>query len=313
MRLGLALPQYGPTGDPARVADFAQDAEQLGYGSLWVGDRILTPVAPSDPYPAVPQPYPPEFTRAGDPLVVWAAAAAATSRIRLGSSTLNAPWYNAVLLARALTTLDVLSGGRLDVGLGTSWSRDEYAAAGVDWSSRGRRLDETLDLWHAWWTTNPVEHHGEFFEVTRSVVDLRPVQPGGPPVLLGGFTPAAMRRVGRRSTGWLLLAGLPDDVVAGLWGTARRAAESAGRDPDALQRVVRVNPPPGSTADDLARELDGIATAGYDSAFVDLAFSTRSVDEALDVAARVIALRGAPTPAHRRDEPASPVAVREIP
>jgi probable F420-dependent oxidoreductase len=307
MRLGLALPQYGSMGDPARVADFARGAEQLGYDSLWVGDRVLTPVAPSDPYPATPQPYPPEFTRAGDPLVIWAAAA--TSDIRLGSSTLNAPWYNAVLLVRALTTLDALSGGRLDVGVGTSWLRDEYDAAGVDWRSRGRRLDETLDLWQAWWTTNPVEHHGEFFDVPESVVDLRPVQPGGPPVLLGGFTPAAVRRVGRRSAGWLLLAGLPDDVVAGLWATARRAAESAGRDPDALQRVVRVNPPPGTTVDDLVRDLDGLAAAGYDSAFVDLGFRTRSVDEALDVAARVIELRGAPARGDRWDErPAAAVA-----
>jgi alkanesulfonate monooxygenase SsuD/methylene tetrahydromethanopterin reductase-like flavin-dependent oxidoreductase (luciferase family) len=197
MELGLALPQFGAWSDPARVADFAREAETMGFDSLWVGDRLLTPTDPSDLYPAEPKPYPPEFTNSADLLITWPAAAAATTTIRLGSSTLNAPWYNAVVLARALTTIDAMSRGRLDVGLGLSWMRDEYTAARVDWATRARRLDETLDLLQVWWTTNPVEFHGEFFEVPESVVDLRPTQPGGPPIYLGGFTPAAMERVGR--------------------------------------------------------------------------------------------------------------------
>lgn len=109
MELGLALPQFGAWSDPARVAEFAREAETMGFDSLWVGDRLLTPTDPSDLYPAEPKPYPPEFTNSADPLITWAAAAAATTTIRLGSSTLNAPWYNAVVLARALTTIDAMS------------------------------------------------------------------------------------------------------------------------------------------------------------------------------------------------------------
>jgi probable F420-dependent oxidoreductase len=283
MEIGLALPQYGPAGAPAEVVKFARTAEFLGFDSLWVGDRLLTPVKPSDPYPAAPQPYPSEFTSAADPLIVWTAAAAATTRIRLGSSTLNAPWYNGPLLARSLTTIDVLSNGRLDVGLGTSWMRDEYTAANVDWPTRAWRLDETLDLLQAWWTQNPVEFHGHFFEVPESVVDLRPVQAGGPPILLGGFTERALQRVGRRANGYLALDGLPDDYQTHLWDVACRAAEEAGRDPQALRRVMRMNP----TDKDLDAWVGKLATMeekGYDATFVDLTFCTGSVDESLDVA-----------------------------
>lgn len=283
MELGLALPQFGAWSDPSRIAEFARETEAMGFDSLWVGDRLLTPTDPSDLYPAEPKPYPPEFTNSADPLITWAAAAAATTRIRLGSSTLNAPWYNAVVLARALTTIDALSRGRLDVGFGLSWMRDEYTAARVDWATRARRLDETLDLLQAWWTTNPVEFHGEFFDVPESVVDLRPTQPGGPPVYLGGFTPAAMERVGRRAHGYLAVSGAPADYQAHLWDVARTAAQSAGRDPDGLRRILRVNPYDGAV-DKLEAEVETARAAGYHGTFFDLSYCTGSIDDALEVA-----------------------------
>jgi probable F420-dependent oxidoreductase len=281
VKLGLALPQYGPLADASRIASFAATAEQMGFYSLWVGDRLLTPLAPHDPYPAPqPQPYPPEFTRGLDPLLTLTVAATATSRVRLASCTLNAPWHNAVLLGRSLTSLDVLSGGRLDVGAGLGWMRDEYEAAGVDWSTRGARLDEMLDVWRLLWTVNPVSFAGRFFAFPESIVDMRPVQPGGPPVLLAGMTPRAMERVGRRADGWLMVQGLPAPYERVLWDTARRAAEAAGRDPEALRRVRRINR-------DFPAAVEG---AGVEEAFVDLTYSTGSVDEALEVAAGLAAL-----------------------
>jgi probable F420-dependent oxidoreductase len=288
MRLGLALPQFGPHADAARIGPFAAAAERLGYDSLWVGDRLLTPVAPSDPYPGRQQPYPAEFTCGLDPIVTLSVAAAATTRVRLSASTLNAPQFNAVLLGRMLTSLDVLSAGRLDVGVGLGWMRDEYDAAGVDWPTRGRRLDEMLDVWRAMWTTNPVTFAGEFFRIPRSVLDLRPVQPGGPPVLLAGLTAGAMRRVGRRGDGWLMVQSLPAAYEELLWGTARRAAEEAGRDPFRLRRVLRVNVLPGDPYADAMRALDEARRKGLDEALLDLTFATGSVDEALELAARVI-------------------------
>jgi probable F420-dependent oxidoreductase len=288
VKLGLALPQFGPLADATRIAAFAATAEQLGYDSLWVGDRLLTPVEPSDPYPGREQPYPPEFTTGLDPLITLAVAAASTSRVRLSSSTLNAPWHNAVLLGRSLTSLDQLSGGRLDVGLGLGWMRDEYDAAGVDWSSRGARLDEMLDVWQLMWTANPVEHDGRFFTVTTSVLDLKPVQPGGPPLLFGAVTPAGMTRVGRRGAGWLCVQGLAPAYERLLWTTATRAAQEAGRDPAMLRRVLRINNVRGGGAGTARTAVAQAAEDGFDEAFVDLTFSTGSVDEALEVAAELI-------------------------
>lgn len=283
MRIGLALPQFGPLADASRIAPFAAAAEALGYDSLWVGDRLLTPLEPSDPYPGRQQPYPAEFTTGLDPVVTLAVAAAATATIELASSTFNVAQHNAVLLGRALTSLDALSRGRLTVGVGLGWMRDEYVAAGVDWATRGARLDEMLDVWQAMWTTNPVRHDGRFFQVAESAMDLRPVRPGGPGLLFAGLTPAAMRRVGRRGSGWLAVQGLPDQYERMLWDVALRSAEDAGRDPAALRRVLRINVPAG--ADPVAYTRAEMAATTASEVLVDLTFVARSVDEALDVAA----------------------------
>jgi probable F420-dependent oxidoreductase len=285
MRLGVALPQYGGSCEPARVGEFARAVEEMGYESVWVGDRLLTPTNPSDPYPTEPQPYPPEFTVAADPLVLWSAAAATTERVTLGSSTFTATWYNGPQLARALTTIDALSRGRLLVGIGTSWLRDEYTASTVDWDSRGRRLDELVEFLRRWWTDNPVEFHGEFIEVPESVVDLRPARPGGPPLYFGGFSPPALRRAGRLGDGWLGFEGMPAEYADGLWAQVRAAAESAGRDPGTLRRIARSNPYPDRTLDDLIRGLCELENAGWDEAFVDPIYSTGSTDAAIDRAA----------------------------
>ncbi|MGH3864984.1 MAG: TIGR03619 family F420-dependent LLM class oxidoreductase [Pseudonocardiaceae bacterium] len=296
MRLGLALPQFGAHSGADQITSFARTGEQLGYGSLWVADRVLAPVAPSDLYPVggTPQrPYPPEFRSSLDPVVVLAAAAAATTTARLASSTINAPWHDALLLARSLTSLDRLCGGRLDVGFGLGWLRDEYIATGTPWQHRGSRLEEILDVLHELWTHNPAEYHGRHFELPLAHVDLRPVQAGGPPVLLGGWSPAAMTRIGRRAAGWLPVHGIPVDVTAALWQIGRHAAEKAGRDPDLLRRELRINLQPGQDARHAVDALAQARDAGVDGAFLDLQYVTSSVDESLSIAADVIAKVGA--------------------
>lgn len=295
MRLGLALPQLGGHSDAGQITHFARTSEELGYGSLWVGDRTVAPVAPTDPFPGEvdPQhPYPPEFRATLDPAVVLAAAATATTTVRLGSSTLNAPLHNAVLLARTLTSLDRLCAGRLDVGFGFGWLSQEYAAAGVSWHDRASILEEILDVLDELWTHNPAEYHGKHFQLPRAHADLRPVQPGGPPVLLGGASPAAMRRIGRRADGWLPLHGMPAEYAARLWQTARRAAEEAGRDPDLLRRELRINLAPGQNARHAADAVAQARDAGVDGAFLDFQFATSSVAESLSMAGDVIARAG---------------------
>lgn len=292
-RLGLALPQYGPLADPAAVPRFAAAAEALGYASLWVGDRILTPLAPSDLYPGggtPEQPYPREFETFADPFTTLAAAAAVTSTVRLGMSALTGPVYSPVLLARALTSLDLASAGRLDAGFGLGWLREEYFAAGVPWADRGKRLEELLDALDALWTGDPAEHEGPQWRIAPSTVGLRPAQQPRPPVLLGGFSPPALARVGRRADGWL--AGwMPKEYLHGLWSVALEAAEKAGRDPGDLRRVLRINPRAGTGVDTVADVppcLDVAREEGITEVLLDLHYVAKDVDHALELAAELI-------------------------
>ncbi|MFI9362828.1 LLM class flavin-dependent oxidoreductase [Kitasatospora sp. NPDC053057] len=242
MPLGLALPQYGRFADPALTARIAAEAEAIGYDRLWTGDRLLVADDPLSPYPGAGGSAPESHKTFLDPLTLLAVAAGATGRARLGTSTLNALWQPPALLARTLTTIDLLSGGRLDVGIGLGWSEDEYRAVGVPWRGRAARLEETLDVLEAFWAGGPdVRHTGALWTVPPSTVLARPAQRPRPPVLLGGFSPAALERVGRRADGWLGV-GLPLPALRGVRELVHGSARAAGRDPEALRLVVRVNP-----------------------------------------------------------------------
>jgi alkanesulfonate monooxygenase SsuD/methylene tetrahydromethanopterin reductase-like flavin-dependent oxidoreductase (luciferase family) len=158
MKLGFALPIVGPAiSSAAGLSAFCRGLEDLGYDTLWVGDRLVTPVDMHSTYPGKDQPYPPQMTRYLDPVLLWTVAATATSRVRLNASTLSTFYYEPPHLARLLTTLDVLSDGRLDVGVGIGWMKDEHdIARSADWRRRGRMLDDLLAFLHEWWTTTPV-------------------------------------------------------------------------------------------------------------------------------------------------------------
>src|SRR6185437_15938276 len=174
-----------------------------------------------------------------DPVVPLAYVAAQTDRIRLGTATICAPFTAPALLAKTLTSLDVLSGGRLTAGLGMGWLPQEYAAAGVPFERRGERMDEYLRCLEALWTQHPVEFAGEFYTVPRAHVGPPPVQRPHPPVLLGGAAAPALRRAGRLALGWI--AGGEQDLadLGARIELVRAGAREAGRDPEAVQIVVR--------------------------------------------------------------------------
>jgi probable F420-dependent oxidoreductase len=282
------------------VIEVSKAAEALGYDSLWACDRTLAPINPSDGYGGMPGVVmPPAFKTFLDPLAALTFAAAHTRRVRLGTSTLNAPWYPPVLLARALTTLDVLSNGRVDAGLGISWLRDEYAAVNVPWADRGGRFDETLDVLEKIWASEIVEHHGKYFDIVETTIEPKPVQRPRPPILLAGFAPAAVRRVGARADGWLAV-GMPIPYLAGLWTSVQAEAEKAGRDPGAVRGVLRLNPhltespapadqvhERGTLEQVIEYARDAIAL-GLDEVFIDLAFTCSSTDQLIDIADRFI-------------------------
>ncbi len=239
MRLGFTVPQFGPHAGPEGLLAVARRAEALGYDGLWVIERLLYPVQPQAPYPAtadgaLPRPY----RRALDPVATLAFLAAHTQRVRLGSTILNLPFYNPVLLARHLATIDVLSGGRLTVGFGLGWSPDEFEAVGVPMRDRGRRAEEALELLLAIWRDNPVVFEGRYFRLPPSFIDLKPVQQPRPPLYMAAYTPAAMARVARVADGWNP-SGVPLDAMAQMFGTIQRLATEAGR--KALALIVTAN------------------------------------------------------------------------
>ena len=241
MKIGFALPNIGLVGTADGVSQVARRAEALGYESLWTIERLLWPVQPQTPYPAAPDGLLPEpYKHILDPLDTLTFAAAQTKTISLGTSVLDIPYYNPVMLARRLTTLDQLSSGRLRLGLGLGWSKDEMDASGASMQQRGARADEFLQVLKAIWTTNPAEFHGKFYHLPKSYIDHKPVQKPHPPIYMAAFAPAALKRVATAADGWNPVA-IPPDGMAQMFSSIKQMAKEAGRDPSSLRMVVRAN------------------------------------------------------------------------
>ena len=284
------MPQYGEAAH-AELARFASTAEELGADSLWVGDRLLAAVHPTVGY-AGSDTIPEQFRTGIDPFIALAVAATATTRARLGASVIVAPWYPPVQLARQLTSLDVVSGGRLMPGFGIGWSPEEYQAAGAPFRRRGAQLDELLDALDQLWTTNPVAHQGERWSMPESWVNLKPVQQPRPPIYLGAFRSAGLTRVGERADGWTAVVQVPGGVNLDMLNWQRRkiddAARAAGRDPSEIHTYVRINVAEGTAVDSVAEAVKVLADNGYPDMFVDLIYIATTTDSHLDWVERLL-------------------------
>ncbi len=294
MQIGFTLPQVGPLASQApQVARYAREVEGLGADSLWVIDRLLSPPDPQVGYNGADT-FPDEFNQLLDPFVLLGVAASATSRVQVGSNILNAPWYPPALLARQLTTLDVLSGGRLVPGFGSGWSPEEFEAVGVPMKERGARLDETLDALDQLWTADIAEFHGRHWHVPATRASLKPVRK--PPIYLAAFTPAAMRRVARRADGWLPGILPPhavdlDAMVNGPLGVLRGMTADAGRDPGALDVILRIYPTvrSSSVVEDVAEVIKRVEReTEVRHVLVDLMYQADTVDQMLEQVAGVL-------------------------
>src|SRR5215510_8797678 len=237
MRFGFALPQVGSAAGPEALVMVAKRAEDLGFDSLWVLDRILWPIKPRASYPIGDGSLPVKYKSVLDPLETLTFAAAHTRRIALATGVLNLPWYNPVLLARRLTTLDVLSAGRLRVGFGIGWSPDEYEAAGAIWQERGKCADEAIQALKKIWTTDPVDFQGKYYRIPKSVIGPKPVQKPHPPIYMAAFTPSALKRVATEANGWFPV-GIPLSSVGTMFDGIKSMAKNAGRDPSAFELIV---------------------------------------------------------------------------
>jgi probable F420-dependent oxidoreductase len=285
MRYGFVLPQVGPMAGPEALITVARRAEELGYDSLWVTERLLFPLSPRSDYPpsadgSLPAPYQTVL----DPLTTLAFVAAHTQRVRLGTSVLDMPYYNPVLLARQLTAIDVLSQGRLDVGLGQGWSADEFEAAGAALPGRGRRADEFIQVLKAIWTSDQVEFEGKYFRIARSIIGPKPVQKPHPPLYFAAYTPGAMRRAAEVGNGWNP-AGIPVEPMRRMLSAIRATAHEAGRAHEDVGLLVRANchlthePEPNGraifagTIDQLVDDTKAVEALGAAEAFFDVQYS----------------------------------------
>ncbi|MFG2848568.1 LLM class flavin-dependent oxidoreductase [Kitasatospora sp. NPDC048296] len=227
MNIGVFLPtgqdQWAPAGGARDLIGFARRAEQLGFASLFVNDSLLTPRI--------------------EPLTMLAAVAPVTERIRLGTGALLPVLRRPVQTAQTLASVDQLSGGRLTVAVGAAFpghfGRPLHELSQVPWERRFARLDETVALWRALWA-GATEFHGEFHSFPDLPPATRPFRPQGPPIWLGGATPAALARTGRRYDGWLPYPPDPADYATGL-AAVRQAAREAGRAQEAVTPALFVN------------------------------------------------------------------------
>ena len=241
MRIGFALPNIGPVATPEAVTAVAERAEELGYDSLWTIERLLYPVKLQRPYPLGDGSLPEVYKYSIDPLEALTFAAARTKRIALGTSVLDIPYYNPVMLARRLTTLDFLSKGRLRVGLGLGWNKDEVDAVAADFKQRGAMADEFLEVLKAIWTTNPVSFQGKFYQVPESYINPKPVQKPHPPIYMGAFVPRALARLAKHADGWNPVA-IPLEGMAQMFESIKQLTTEAGRDPSRMELIIRAHP-----------------------------------------------------------------------
>jgi probable F420-dependent oxidoreductase len=281
MRIGFGAPVSGIWATPDNLAGFAASAEAAGYASLWTFQRLIVPEGSA---------MDPVYHSVLDPMVALGFLAGATQRIRLGVAVVNMPYLAPSYLAKMAATVDVLSRGRLDLGLGIGWMPEEFTAADATTAHRGVRTAEYLEVLRRAWADGVTEFSGRFYQVPPGRMAPKPVQRPGPPILLAGGVPAALQRAGRLADGWVTASRTDLSRIADGIALVRGAAEEAGRDPAAIRIVCRgvvrhgapVTVPEGGgrlllsgSYADIRADADWLAGQGVSELFYDLNWDPR--------------------------------------
>lgn len=252
MRLGIHLPHVGRKAGPDSIRQAAMQAEALGFADVWVSEHIIVPKGA--PYPPSPIFYEPVLT------LTWAAAA--TKRIGLGTSVLVLPMRHPVPLAKELATLQNLSQGRLILGAGVGWMKPEFAALGMPFGERGRRMDEGIALMRALWSQDPVSFATEFIQADIDEMRMLP-QPSPPiPIWIGGISEAAFRRAVRLGDGWHGTRLTPEEA-------APVVERLRGERPESSFAISLRHGWDGKDEDGLKSRLAGYRRAGVDHVLVE--------------------------------------------
>lgn len=276
MRIGVQLieappgqTRLGRLGPPGSISDgeflrgYARHAEEVGFDSIWLGDHVVMPVEYAGRYPFAPGSgrFPLDRSSFPDPLVSLAWAAAATSHLKLCTGVLVLPARNPLVLAKQAATLDALSGGRLELGVGSGWWREEVeAVAGTAaWKNRAALVEEAVGAMRALWTEEAASYEGDQISFPPVRCDPKPRRPGGVPILIGGAGPAGARRAGRIADGFIPHP--PGPAGHALIEPMREAALANARDPDAIELIALMLRP-------TAAEIDAHSEAGYTHLYV---------------------------------------------
>lgn len=262
MEFGCHLPVFGPVATRDTVLGFARRMEALGYDSLWVSDHVVMPWQVRSRYPYSPTgefPLPPSAPFL-EPLTTLGLVAGATERIRLGTSVLVLPHRHPLLAAKMLATLDHLAGGRVILGVGVGWMREEIELFGVPYRRRGAWSDEAIRVMRACWTEERASFAGEFFTFDALACSPRPAR-GAIPIWIGGHTPTALHRVAALGDGWHAAFSAPATLEADI-ARLQTKCKRAGRDLGTLILSVRVGLPARKAADELVGELRALRDLG---------------------------------------------------
>jgi probable F420-dependent oxidoreductase len=231
MNFGVALGRL----NPAFFVDASVAADELGYESIWLPEHLVFTSAMSrSPHPGETHPPVPPETPIFDAFAYLSFLAARTAHVRLGTHVYNIGLRHPFVAARAVQTLDIVSGGRVEFGVGASWLEEEWIAAELDFATRGKRVDEAIEICRRLWREPEASFHGEHFSFDGVVFEPKPVQPGGPPIVVGGESRAALRRAARLGDGWIGMGHTVESAAAQI-DVLRRELDAQGRGLDGFQ------------------------------------------------------------------------------
>lgn len=240
MKFGIHL----GTINPRFWVQVAEAADRLGYESVWVPEHLVVPFGSTgNPHAGAAHPPIPPDVPTFDALGVLSHFAGRTEQIRLGTHVYNVGLRHPFITARAATTVDVLSGGRMELGIGASWLRAEWDAVGLDFDTRGARVDEAIDVCRRLWDDDVVEHHGDFFDFGPVAFEPKPLQRPGIPLQIGGDGPAALRRVATVGAGWMPINHKLEEIPAALDRIREIAARAGRTSPIQVTMMGEVNEP----------------------------------------------------------------------
>jgi probable F420-dependent oxidoreductase len=272
MQLGVKLPHTGAAIATGSVPVRARALEAAGFDSLWVSDHVVLPSVITSYYPFGPEGRVtwPADTPYLETVVVLAAAAAATTRVRLGTAVLVVPQRNPVLLAKQIASVALVAEGRLDLGVGAGWLGEEFDALAAPFERRGARMLEWIEIMRDCWTGHPAAHDGPHYRLAPDLLMLPPL-PAPVPILVGGHSLRALERAGKIGDGWLgqqSALEFDTDLLAREIATVHEAAMTAGRDRPA-RIVLRIIDSAGR-APQVAAALGALAAAGVDEVIVEV-------------------------------------------